>query len=250
VAARPIGGLCAKTLRFDGGMPLEELLLRHAVGENVERLKREQKASGVMMIPIERAGIYEHVEGLEDALRTPGVEEITITAKIGQTLEPLPEGSSYLGFIFSRGATPDAVEESLKRAHAKLRFQIAAKLPLPALIHFGCADSLRFLGDKVRRQRRSRAEKVIFHLLDQEFLRLLCRQLSRYSFMSIFMCSIHILPGFFETFSKIPLADRVSSSNGGSSRPVISFWNFTQKTLRAPGFSSGGPIGTPPPHAM
>jgi len=130
VAARPIGGLCAKTLRFDGGMPLEELLLRHAVGENVERLKRDQKASGVMMIPIERAGVYERVDGLEDALKTPGVEEIAITAKIGQTLEPLPEGSSYVGFIFSRGVTPEGVEGSLRRAHAKLRFQIAAKLPL------------------------------------------------------------------------------------------------------------------------
>ena len=35
VAARPIGGLCARALRFDGGMPLEELILRHAIGEDV-----------------------------------------------------------------------------------------------------------------------------------------------------------------------------------------------------------------------
>ena len=35
VAARPIGGLCARALRFDGGMSLEELILRHAVGEDV-----------------------------------------------------------------------------------------------------------------------------------------------------------------------------------------------------------------------
>ena len=130
VAARPIGGLCAKTLRFDGGMPLEELLLRHAVGEDVSQLEREEAASGVMMIPIEREGVYEGVEGLEDGLKTAGVEEIAITAKIGQTLEPLPEGSSYLGFIFSRGATPQEVERSLRSAHAKLRFQIAGKLPV------------------------------------------------------------------------------------------------------------------------
>jgi len=130
VAARPIGGLCAKTLLFGGGMPLEELLLRHAAGEDVSSLEREEDASGVMMIPIERGGVYEGVEGIDDALKTVGVEEIAITAKVGQALEPLPEGSSYLGFIFSRGATPQEVERSLRASHAKLRFQIAPKLPV------------------------------------------------------------------------------------------------------------------------
>jgi biotin carboxylase len=130
VAARPIGGLCAKTLRFDGGMPLEELLLRHAAGEDISRFERERGASGVMMIPIDRDGVYEGVEGLDRALETAGVEEIAITAKIGQALEPLPEGSSYLGFIFSRGASPGEVEQSLRSAHARLRFQVAARLPV------------------------------------------------------------------------------------------------------------------------
>src|SRR5205085_12624474 len=96
VAARPIGGLCAKALRFDGGMPLEELLLRHAAGENVSALQRETAASGVMMIPIERDGIYESVEGVDAALETKGVEDVAITAKLGHALERLPEGSSYL----------------------------------------------------------------------------------------------------------------------------------------------------------
>lgn len=130
VAARPIGGLCAKTLRFDGGMPLEELLLRHAVGEDLSQLEREECASGVMMIPIGREGVYEGVEGLDRALEIGGVGEIEITAKAGQTLEPLPEGASYLGFIFARGKTPEDVERSLRSAHATLRFQIAAKLPV------------------------------------------------------------------------------------------------------------------------
>jgi len=130
VAARPIGGLCAKALRFSGGMPLEELLLRHAVGEDVSHLEREVCSSGVMMIPIERAGVYEGVDGLDGALEIAGVEEIAITAKVGQTLEPLPEGASYLGFIFARGNAPGEVEKSLRNAHARLRFQIAAKLPV------------------------------------------------------------------------------------------------------------------------
>jgi biotin carboxylase len=134
VAARPIGGLCAKSLRFDAGMPLEELLLRHAAGEDVSHLEREPCASGVMMIPIGRefvnSAVYEGVEGLDSALAVAGVEEIAITAKIGHTLEPLPEGSSYLGFIFARGNAPEDVDTSLRSAHARLRFQIAAKLPV------------------------------------------------------------------------------------------------------------------------
>ena len=131
VAARPIGGLCTKALRFDGGMPLEELLLRHATGEDVSRFEREPCASGVMMIPIgSESVVYEGVEGLDSALRIAGIEEIAITAKIGHALEPLPEGSSYLGFIFARGKAPEDVEKSLRGAHARLRFQMAAKLPV------------------------------------------------------------------------------------------------------------------------
>jgi biotin carboxylase len=130
VAARPIGGLCAKALRFDGGMPLEELLLSHAAGEDVSHIEREECASGVMMIPIGRGGVYAGVEGLDSALETAGVGEIAITAKVGQTLEPLPEGASYLGFIFARGKASEDVDRSLRSAHARLRFQIAGKLPV------------------------------------------------------------------------------------------------------------------------
>jgi hypothetical protein len=83
-----------------------------------------------MMIPIGRGGVYEGVEGLDSASEIAGVEEIAITAKIGQTMEPLPEGASYLGFIFARGKAPEDVERSLRNAHARLRFQIAGKLPV------------------------------------------------------------------------------------------------------------------------
>ena len=129
VAARPIGGLCAKSLRFDGGISLEELILRHAAGADVTSARLSDAASGVMMIPIPKGGIYEDVVGVETALQVLGVEEINITAKPGQNLIPLPEGSSYLGFIFARGETPEEVESALRRAHARLRFSIATALP-------------------------------------------------------------------------------------------------------------------------
>jgi biotin carboxylase len=128
VAARPIGGLCAKALRFQNGtndaISLEELLLRHALGERTDHISRERNASGVMMVPIPGRGIYRRVDGVEAAERVPGVEDVRIMAKPDQVLVPLPEGASYLGFIFARGETPEEVVHALRAAHGKLTFVI------------------------------------------------------------------------------------------------------------------------------
>jgi biotin carboxylase len=132
VAARPIGGLCAKALRFTGDVTLEELILRHALGEDVSGAARRDPASGVMMIPIPKAGIYQDVSGIERAAAVPGIFHVEITAKQGQQLVPLPEGNSYLGFLFAWGPTPRSVEEVLRRAHAELGFEITAAL---AVLH-------------------------------------------------------------------------------------------------------------------
>ena len=125
VAARPIGGLCARVLPG-----LEELILRHAAGENVSAFAMPQDAGGVMMIPIPREGVYVQVAGLEEARGIPGIEDVVITAKQGQKMVPLPEGASYLGFIFARGEKPELVENALREAHACLSFEIAASLPV------------------------------------------------------------------------------------------------------------------------
>lgn len=124
IAGRSIGGLCSRTLRFGLGISLEELVLRHALGEDVEALDREANAAGVMMIPIPRAGVLEGVEGLERAREVEGIEEIEITAHRGKSLVPLPEGSSYLGFVFARGKEPEEVERALREAHRRLVFDI------------------------------------------------------------------------------------------------------------------------------
>jgi hypothetical protein len=125
VAARPIGGLCARVLPG-----LEELILRHAAGVDPGDIGMPAAASGVMMIPIPRQGIYVDADGLDRARAQPGIEEVIITAKQGQKLIPLPEGASYLGFIFARGESPDAVDHALRSAHRQLRFEIAAALPV------------------------------------------------------------------------------------------------------------------------
>ena len=128
VAARPIGGLCARALRFEGGVPLEELILRHAIGEDVSGARLQGPASGVMMIPIPRAGIYQSVAGVEDARAVTGIEDVVMTAERGHRLVPLPEGASYLGFLFARGQEPATVETALREAHGKLRFTVNAAL--------------------------------------------------------------------------------------------------------------------------
>jgi biotin carboxylase len=135
VAARSIGGLCSRALRFCSpglgeNISLEEVIIRLALGTDVEDVRREQSASGVMMIPLAEAGIFQEVQGLETALDTPGVDDVLITAKPTQKLERWPEGSSYLGFIFAHGPAPQFVEDALRSAHGKLRFVIAPALPV------------------------------------------------------------------------------------------------------------------------
>jgi biotin carboxylase len=129
MAARSIGGLCSRTLRFGTGMSLEELILRHALRMEMPEPERERRAAGVMMIPVPGAGVLEEVRGLPEARAVPDIEDVTISAHIGQTLVPLPEGSRYPGFIFSRAATPERAEAALREAHALLKFVVSSPSP-------------------------------------------------------------------------------------------------------------------------
>jgi biotin carboxylase len=124
IAGRSIGGLCSQTLRFGANVSLEELILRQACDLPRPDLRAGQTASGVMMIPIPQAGLLRSVHGCEAAAAVPLIEEVEITAKLNYPLVPLPEGDSYLGFIFARGETPAAVEAALRQAHAQLHFNI------------------------------------------------------------------------------------------------------------------------------
>jgi biotin carboxylase len=128
VAARPIGGLCSKALRFEPDVSLEQVLLRHAIGEDVTHVVRERAASAVMMIPIPQAGRLKRVSGEAEALDVPHVEAVYITGKLGQALEVLPEAGSYLGFIFARAATAAEADAAVRAAHARLTFTIDSRI--------------------------------------------------------------------------------------------------------------------------
>jgi hypothetical protein len=124
LAARSIGGLCARSLRFGLGTSLEELILAHALGRPANGLRRETLASGVMMLPIPRAGTLREVRGVERARQVPGIGGLEISIAPGRPVEPLPEGDRYLGFLFAKAATPAEVEAALRAAHAQLEVAI------------------------------------------------------------------------------------------------------------------------------
>ena len=124
LAGRSIGGQCARTLSFGSGLSLEEIILTHAVGDDINQLNRESSAAGVMMIPIPAAGIFQKVSGVDKAEQISGIESVSIVPTSGDELIPLPDGNEYLGFIFAKGTTAQIVEKSLREAHNQLDFQI------------------------------------------------------------------------------------------------------------------------------
>ena len=135
VAPRPIGGMCAVSLTFvspyrSEPIALEELILRHAIGENVSEWHREPAASGVMMIPVPTSGIFEKVTGTDEARRVQDVTDVQITTRLHDEILAWPEGASYLGFIFAKAESPATAEHALREAHSKLHFQIHPALPV------------------------------------------------------------------------------------------------------------------------
>ena len=124
LAARSIGGLCSRSLRFGMGVSLEELILRHALGLPLDDLSREAAASGVMMLPIPKAGVLKEVRGQAEARAVPGVTGLEISIAPGKAVRALPEADRYLGFLFARGETPEQVERTLRTAHGQLEIVI------------------------------------------------------------------------------------------------------------------------------
>jgi len=141
VAPRPIGGLCARALRFTGStiarvasstesIGLEELLLRHCADLPGSDALRESCASAVMMIPVPRSGVFESVAGEAEARATANITELHITARLHDHIAAWPEGSSYLGFLFARANTPAEAEAALRKAHEKVKFTLTPRLPV------------------------------------------------------------------------------------------------------------------------
>jgi biotin carboxylase len=132
VASRTIGGDCARLLRFGTGHGLEDLVIAHAVGKPLP-IEPQDGGAGVLMIPVSEAGILRRVEGINRARAVPGIEDIVISIRDGYELVPLPEGGSYLGFIFAHAASPAEAEAALRAAHAELDIVVAPVMPMQDL---------------------------------------------------------------------------------------------------------------------
>ena len=218
-----------------GGVSLEELLLRHALGEDVSSYAREPRASGVMMIPIPRRGIYRRVEGVDAALAVIGVGDVRITAKPDTTLVPLPEGRSYLGFIFANATEPATVDRALREAHACLHFAIDREVAVYSVtpgIEPGrrapegrwapCRQLIspagaRNPGGKAAPSPKKKSSICFAMSSCASF----CHGIRRYSLRIIFMRSSQSFQAWTETFSKTRFPS--SPGHGGASSPGSSF---------------------------
>ena len=129
IAPRTIGGDCGRLFQMLMGLSLEELVLRHAIGDHLDR-RESSCAAGVLMIPVREGGILRRVEGVSEAGQVAFVEDLVINAREGQALTPWPEGCAYPGFIFAKAPAPKLVEEALRRANSCLRFVVAPQLPV------------------------------------------------------------------------------------------------------------------------
>lgn len=124
VAARTIGGDCARTLDSGDDFNLEELVISLAIGKPVHS-KPPEEARGVMMIPIREGGILRRVEGIAAARKVAGIETVDIIIREGNELVPLPEGNQYPGYIFARGDSTGEVVTALREACSRLNFVVA-----------------------------------------------------------------------------------------------------------------------------
>jgi len=125
LAARCIGGLCSRALRFPGGRTMEELVLANALGRPVPGAGHDlARPCGVFMLPVPRAGVLRAVGGRAEAAAVPGITGLTITIPAGQRILPLPDGDRYLGFIFAEARTTHDVENALTAARDRLRVVI------------------------------------------------------------------------------------------------------------------------------
>ena len=121
MASRTIGGQCAQLIEYALGRKLEEVIIQLMCFEPVE-LSQNDRHAGVLMIPIPRRGMLKRVEGLIDAQQVEHISHIEIHIQPGYEMIPLPEGASYLGFIFASAPGFDETWRALAQAHKQLRF--------------------------------------------------------------------------------------------------------------------------------
>jgi hypothetical protein len=64
------------------------------------------------------------VSGVDTVRTIPGVVSVDITAPIGTSVAPPPDGDRYLGFVFARADDPATVESTLRRAMETVKVEV------------------------------------------------------------------------------------------------------------------------------
>lgn len=129
LAARTIGGLCSRLLTFGTGYTLEQLVLANAIGQHLS-IQINPGAAGVLMLPVRKEGVLRRVEGVMKAEQVPFIDEIEISLREGYKVYPLPEGASYLGFVFASAPEANVVEQALRDSFKQLNPVIAPFWPV------------------------------------------------------------------------------------------------------------------------
>ena len=76
------------------------------------------------MIPVPARGVFTGIDGVSAALEVDHVTGIEVSRIAGHEVAPLPEESTYLGFVFARAPKPQQVETALRQACGRLEVRI------------------------------------------------------------------------------------------------------------------------------
>ena len=128
VAARTIGGECARLFELVTNFGLEEYILNRATKRKCQSIKFRQ-AAGILMIPVPNSGIVRRIEGVTQAQEVKHILDVKLDIRAGSKLTPWPEGDKYPGFIFAKAKTPELVEKALRKSHSCLNIVTMPEFP-------------------------------------------------------------------------------------------------------------------------
>jgi ribosomal protein S18 acetylase RimI-like enzyme len=128
VAGRLLGGACARVFRDCLGTDIHPLLLRLAMGEQVElpAVGPDRLVAAALMLPVPGEGQLVALRGVDRARRVPGISDVTEVGCPGDIIVRFPEQACYpVGFIGATGATHEQVEDALAWASASISVELA-----------------------------------------------------------------------------------------------------------------------------
>jgi biotin carboxylase len=125
VAARLGGGHDAELCLAATGIDLATLAVRAALGEPIHspELWRSRKQGAIVRFLIGPPGELVAVDGIDEALRVPGVLDVRSYRQPGDQLAALAVGADRVGFVLAEGVDRAGAEAAADRAIELVRFR-------------------------------------------------------------------------------------------------------------------------------